>query len=941
MRGSVTTVIRFFFLPPYYRSCHRSFLMRLKLLLTILLTVGFHATSMAAATPTTAAVREVEGVSEFRLDNGLQVLLIPDASKPTVTVNVTYRVGSRMEGYGETGMAHLLEHLMFKTTKVHANVAAELSKRGMQFNGSTNEDRTNYFETFPADASQLSWALRTEADRMTGAKVLRKDLDTEMTVVRNEMEAGENNPIGILIQRTHAAAYQWHNYGRSTIGARSDVENVDIPSLQAFYRKYYQPDNATLIVAGSFDAAKVLQEIKAGFGRLPRPSRKIAPTYTLEPVQEGERLVTLRRIGGEQAVFASYHIPALASREYAAFEIAATALSDTPTGRLHKRLVEPGKATQVFGWASRNAEPGLFNLGVLLKKDDSVEEAQRILIETVDGLVAEPVTAEELKRAQLQWAKNLDRILADPQTLCVTLSESIAAGDWRLLFSLRDHVQQITLDEVNAAVRTWLLPTNRTLGRFFATETPQRTPLAPRVDVAAALKDFKPQATLASGETFDSSPANIDKRTQRYTLPSGLRVALLPKKSRGETVQVQLNLHFGNEASLQGQRIAASMVGSMLGLGTQKKTRAQISDAFDALKTDWRVHSDVLFGASAGLSGKRAQLVPALTLLSEVLREPAFPPGEFEQLLRQKIGSLEHAMEDPGATAGVELSRLLASAYGQNDPRHVATMAQDVVALKALKREAVVDFYKTQWGGSHGELAIVGDFDAEQVKPVIAQLFGDWKSAQTYARVPRPVAAAAGQHLVNLRKDKPNAVARGSLQLTLSDDHPDYAALRLAVHILGAGGFDSRLITRLRQKDGMSYGAGAGLNASSFEPAAQVNFYAIFAPENRARVEQGFAEELQRFAVEGVTATELETAKKAMRAESNTWRANDDSVTWAWVGHLERDRSFRWNAEVDARADALSLEQVNAAIRKWITPARVNWSLAGDFEKASPASKSD
>lgn len=905
--------------------------MRLKLLFPLLFIVGFQALTAAAATPTAAPLREVEGVVEFRLGNGLQVLLIPDASKPTITVNVTYRVGSRMEGYGETGMAHLLEHLMFKTSKLHANVGAELSKRGMQFNGSTNADRTNYFETFPADPAQLSWALRAEADRMTGAKVLRKDLDSEMTVVRNEMEAGENNPLSILIERTQAAAYQWHNYGRSTIGARSDVENVDIPSLQAFYRKYYQPDNATLIVAGAFDAARALKEINASFGRLPKPTRRIAPTYTVEPVQEGERLVTLRRSGGEQAVFASYHIPALASRDYAAFEIAVTALTDTPAGRLHKRLVEPGKATQVFGWTSRNAEPGLLNLGVVLKKDDALEDAQRILVEAVDGLLNEPVTAEELKRAQLQWAKDLDRILADPQALCVTLSESIAAGDWRLLFSLRDRVQDITLDEVNAAVGAWLLPTNRTLGRFIATETPQRTPLAPRVDAATALRDFKPKAALASGESFDSTPANIDKRTERYALPSGLRVALLPKKSRGETVELQLSLHFGNEASLRGQRTAAATVGSMLGLGTQKKTRAQISDAFDALKTDWRVHSDVLSGAVAGLNTKRAQLVPALTLLAEVLREPAFPASEFEQLVRQNIGGLEHAIEDPGALAGVALSRLLASAYPEDDPRHVATLAQDIAALMALKREAVIDFYKTQWGAQHGELAIVGDFDAAQLKPVIAQLFGDWKSAQTYARVPQPIAAVTGQRLQAQLKDKPNAMAVGALELALSDDHPDYAALRLAVHVLGASGFDSRLLTRLRQKDGLSYGAGASLHASSFEPAASVHFYAIFAPENRARVEQGFTEELQRFASDGITPVELDNAKKAMRAASNTWRANDGSVTWAWVGHLERERSFRWNAELDARGDALTLEQVNAAIRKWLEPARINWSLAGAF----------
>jgi zinc protease len=896
------------------------------------------APSFAASSASPQAVREVEGVREYKLPNGLQVLLIPDASKPTVTVNVTYRVGSRHESYGETGMAHLLEHLVFKTTNTYANVGAELSKRGMQFNGSTGGDRTNYFETFPSDPALLQWALKMEADRMTGSKILRKDLDTEMSVVRNEMESGENNAVGILIQRTQAAAYQWHNYGRDTIGARADIENVDIPSLQAFYRKFYQPDNATLIVAGAFDPAKTLKDITDSFGRLPKPKRVLPPTYTLEPVQEGERQITLRRIGGQQAVFAAYHVPALASPSYAAFEIAVIALSDTPSGRLHKRLVEPGKATQVFGWGSRNAEPGLFNIGAVLKKDDSVDAAQQVLIDTVEGVGKEPLTAEELKRAQLQWSKELDKTLADPQTLCVTLSESIAAGDWRLLFSLRDRVQDIGLDEVNQAVRTWLLPSNRNLGRFYATEAaPERTPLALRVDAQVALKDFKPKATLAAGEVFEATPTNIDKRTERYTLPSGLRVALLPKKTRGETVEVQMTLRFGNLASLRGQRTPAGVVDAMLGMGTQNKTRAQIADGFDALKTDWSVRSSAVSGASVGLNTKRASLLPSLTLLAEVLRQPAFPPAEFEQLMRQKISGMESAADDPGSMAGIELQGLMSAHYGADDPRFSSTVKEAAVRLKALKLEQVVAFYKSHWGAQNGEIAVVGDFDVAQTKAAIAQLLGDWKSAQAYERVPRPVAPVTGQRLLTPMKDKPNAMALGALQLPMTDDDPDYAAMRIAVHVLGASGFDSRLLTRLRQKDGLSYGAGAGLNASTFEPNAQIDFYAIFAPENRAKVELGFAEELQKFIKDGITPTELDTAKKAMRAASNTWRANDSAVAGAWVGHLERQRSFKWNADLDTRADGLTLDQVNAAIRKWIDPAKVNWSLAGEFDKAAKA----
>src|SRR6516225_5066922 len=463
------------------------------------LSAAIAAATSALAAPAPAQVREVEGIREYRLADGLQVLLIPDASKPTVTVNVTYRVGSRMEGYGETGMAHLLEHLMFKSTKKIAQVSTELSKRGMQFNGSTTDDRTNYFETFPADAAQLSWALGTEAERMVHANVIKKDLDSEMTVVRNEMEAGENNPFRILMEKTNAAAFEWHAYGKDTIGARSDVENVNIPHLQAFYRKYYQPDNATLIVAGKFDAAKTLTEIAQDFGAIPKPTRVIEPTYTVEPVQDGEREVTLRRVGGEQDLFVTYHAPSIASPDMPAFSVVANALGDTPNGRLHKRLVETGKATQAFAWPARHTDPGTFNAGAVLKKDDDLGAAQKIFLDTIEGVKSEPITAEELKRAQLQVDKGFDQLLADPQALCVTLSDYIAGGDWRLLFLQRDRVDALTLDQVNRVAAAWIKPSNRTLGRFIPTDAPDRVPYAVRTDPQAQLKDFKPRAAVAAG----------------------------------------------------------------------------------------------------------------------------------------------------------------------------------------------------------------------------------------------------------------------------------------------------------------------------------------------------------------------------------------------------------------------------------------------------------
>ena len=267
-----------------------------KQLLSVFILAVFVTSSATAEAKLPRGVEElnsIEGITEYRLKNGLQVLLFPDPSQETITVNMTYRVGSKHENYGETGMAHLLEHLVFKGTPRHKNIPKELTDHGAEPNGTTWTDRTNYFETFSATEENLKWALDLESDRMVNSFIAKKDLDSEMTVVRNELENGENSPVSVLIGRMLATSFDWHNYGKSTIGARTDLENVKIENLKAFYKKYYQPDNASLIVSGKIDLEKTIKLVNKYFSKIKRPKRQLQELYTEEPIQDGERQVTI------------------------------------------------------------------------------------------------------------------------------------------------------------------------------------------------------------------------------------------------------------------------------------------------------------------------------------------------------------------------------------------------------------------------------------------------------------------------------------------------------------------------------------------------------------------------------------------------------------------------------------------------------------------------
>src|SRR5688500_11610119 len=586
-------------------------------------------------------VTSVEGISEYRLENGLRVLLFPDPSKQTITVNITYLVGSRHEGYGETGMAHLLEHLLFKGSKRHPNIKEEFTRRGARWNGTTSNDRTNYFETFAATADNLDWALGMEADRMVNSFVAKKDLDSEMTVVRNEFEMGENRPGSVLFQRMQQLAVPWHNYGNPIIGSRTDIERVPIDKLQAFYRTWYQPDNAVLIVSGRIDEARVVSLVGKHFGRLPRPARTLPAYYTDEPTQDGERRVILRRVGDNQLVSTLYRVPAGSHPDYPAIDVLVRLLGDVPAGRLHRAIVQQGLASASWGAERAMHDPGYVYFGAQLEREAKLEPARDKLIEVVEGVKQEKVQAAEVERARTALLNEYEKVALDTGALVRSLSEFIAIGDWRLFFLYRDRLRKVTLEDVQRVAEAYLKPANRVLGEFVPEASPARAEIPPTPDLQSALAGFKGGESVKFGEAFDPSPQNIEKRVLKKELRNGIKVAMLPKQTRGGRVVASLTLHWGDEKSLHHRETACSFAGSMLMRGTRKHSRAELKAAFEKLNA-----AVALGGEGASIEVRGENLIPALRLVAEVLREPAFPRSEFEELKRAALNGVEAQRKD-------------------------------------------------------------------------------------------------------------------------------------------------------------------------------------------------------------------------------------------------------------------------------------------------------
>lgn len=874
---------------------------------------------------------EVEGIREYRLPNGLRILLAPDASKPTTTVNITYLVGSRHENYGETGMAHLLEHLLFKGTPNNRNITQELSKRGMRPNGTTWVDRTNYFETFAANDSNLEWALQMEADRMVNSFIARKDLDTEMTVVRNEMERGENSPARILWEKVLASAYQWHNYGKSTIGARSDVENVKIENLQAFYHKYYQPDNAVLVVSGKFDEAKTLGLIQNHFGAIARPARLLEPTYTVEPAQDGAREVVLTRIGDIQLLNALYHIPAGTHADFAPIAVLSEVLGSTPSGRLHKALVETKKAVGADADAYSMAEPGYITFNTELRKTDSATEARKIMLDVIENVSHKLISEQEVEIAKSSMLNDFEKVLNDPTRLGISLSEAISKGDWRTFFLYRDRIEAVKAADVNRVAQTYLLASNRTFGHFIPTDKPARVEVPQVASVTELVKDYKGKPALAAGEAFDPSPENIDARTFKAQLPNGMKLALLPKKNRGETVFISFNLHFGDEKSLFGNRSVSGFTAGMLMRGSKKYTREQLQIELDRLRTKLGVSGEGQV-VSVGVETVRKNLPQVLTLMREILRQPAFPQQEFEQLRKQVLADLEASRTQPDAVAQRALARHF-NVYPKGDIRYSGTVEEDAAAVNALTLAQLKRFYAGFYGANHAQMALVGDFDRAEAEALVQSLFGDWNSKAAYTRVPTPFHATAAARLKLETPDKANASFLAGLALPLRDSAPDYPALTVGNYILGGGFLNSRLAMRLRQKEGLSYGAGSFLSASSDEESGSFGAYAIYAPQNLDKLLAGFREELERALKDGFTEQEIAEAKTGILQSSQLRRAQDGSLAGTLAAYQRLGRDMKFVADFEAKLKALTPEQVLTAMRKYIDPAKLSLAYAGDFAK--------
>ena len=474
-------------------------------------------------------------------------------------------------------------------------------------------------------------------------------------------------------------------------------------------------------------------------------------------------------------------------------------------------------------------------------------------------------------------------------------------------------------------------PDNRTVGQFIPIDKPDRTKIPEDVDIAALVKDYTGTQNIVMGEEFDPTPSNIDTRTSRMVLDNGLKVAMLPKKTRGESVQVRMTLRFGDIENLWGKAKAGQMTATLLNRGTSKMTREEIKDAFDKLKANVNIFGSATILA-VNIETTKNNLTDVMALLNELLKDPSFPEDEFEKAVLQQITSIESNMSEPSAVGSNKLAKYV-DPYEEGDPRYAETFEESISNWKKLTLDEVKRFYNDFYGADHGTIGIAGDFDESEIKKMISDMFGEWNSPASYTRLVSEIKEIETLNINLETPDKANAFFLALQQFKMRDDHMDYPAMLLGNFMLGGGFLNSRLATRIRQNEGISYGVGSFFNAGSIDKVASLNGYAIYAPENVERLEAAFKEEIEKIINEGFTEEEVTAAKSGWLQSRSVNRAQDASLAMTLNNYEFLNRTLAWDQDLEDKVAALTTDQINAVMKKYIKPEKIHMVKAGDFAK--------
>lgn len=875
-------------------------------------------------------IRTINNIEEYKFRNGLICLLIQDLTQSTITVNLTLNVGSRHEGPGEAGIAHLLEHMLFKGTKKFPNSKDVLQQKGAVFNATTWYDRTNYYETLPANFENLKFAIEFEADRMVNALIDDKDLKSEITVVLNEFEINENDPISVLHDEILSAAFRWQNYGRATIGNLSNIKNVSSVQVKTFYKKFYHPNNATLIISGNFNKDDAILLVNLFFGEIPFNKSISFISQTVEPVQSGSRLIKVSRSGDASVVGVAYHIPSVRHSDFAPLKILAELISYEPGGFLYNSFILKGIASEMFGITYQLTEAGLILIFLKSVFPERIFFLKTELIKILESINQFTISKGMIERAKAKLFKNFKLIKNDSKKIALTLTESISQGDYSLFFFGQDQLNNVSLADVERVARQYLISTNRTVGVFIPSDDIKLAQIGDLPMLKSISNDYNSSLETIINKKFTATLQNINQNLKNITLNNGVPVSLLYKKTCGDIVRCQFIFSYGtNEDSRQFFELM-NLLPKILATKTKTKTNEMIHDQVNYLESSLKIYGDFISSQIiVDLKSNKENIIKLITLFLEIISEPIFSKSEFSIIQKKEISEYEECLYDPKILALNEVQKEQ-NKWNQNSVYHILSLQERISILKTLNISELSNAYHNFYNENRLSIAVVGSFDFEKFLFKLSKSLSKWKSNNELIQVKRPyTVVASGTKILKVPNKQVAAVALGT-SLKLQDLFDDYPAFRLGVYMLGEG-TNSRIWNTLRELNGLSYTAGSFVDISDNGGNSTLTLYALAGIQNAKKAHNLLLKELGLWLNNSITEKELFDSLVGYKLMFDNLLSNDHFIISLLSSNLICNRSLDFQINFFEKIKKLTPQNVVKAVGKYISLNNIFSVMAGDF----------
>jgi zinc protease len=878
-----------------------------------------------SATPHQKLIEEkAAGIASYKLANGFKIILIPYPSAANARIELMVRTGSKLEGYGETGMAHLLEHMLFKGAGERQNIKDDLTRLGARYNGTTSQDRTNYFETVDADPKKIDELLKLEADRFIRARFTAADLASEMTVVRNELENSEKEPSQLVLSALARHGFNWHGYSRSTIGARSDIEGASFAALQAFHKKHYRPDNAALIVSGNFDSARVLALASKLFAVAQNPSTEKPSNWTLESPQALTNKTELVSSAGTTVVASAWKLPGMKERDAHALALAAASICDSDWGSLRKDIVLDRKlavSANCFTW--HQTDYGRF---IAFARADQKADAHALSHEVVKHIqeaAARGVSTAQLERARLSELNSFQKSLDSHEAVAGLVSRSEAAGDWRLFLWERDVVSSVTLEEANDALKKWVVSLNRNdvVLRHVDNASPLVFPKP--TDAESRVKGQVWANFISSADAAPTSLLAISTSTVKFNLNNErVQVALIKRKTQGDKVWLALENDYGNPAQLKHRKVSCDAASALMGFGGNGLSRDALSARMEGLQAIWQINL-----AGVYLEVPRQNFMEAFNVLISTWAKPLMPVVEFERYKASRIAALEAAVTDPIQVSANEV-RLRFDNYPEGHWGQPKAFSELMTQTQNLAYEDVLkcsqDFAKL----SQVRMGVVGNINAEVIQDAWTKADLVHSGPSTYARVPTPVAPVSVDttpiHVTI--PGKTNARVTGTTVVPIHSKSDDFPALQLAVYALG-GNSSSLIWLQLRETQGLAYSSGMQISPSAFDDRSTIQLFATASSSNADKALGSLQSVLMKVLAEGFTPEQIDRAKSAWIQKRKASLGDERGFASILVNALYDGHDFEAMEALDQKIKAVDHKLATAVLKKYVTESNIVWAV--------------